>query len=146
MAERGRDVRRPQEQLDDLFSDIWQVPGFAGIRHGFRPHVDCYTSDEPRTITVVVELPGVQPSDVHVAVAERELMVSGVRHRPAVPDRRSFHQMEIEFGPFQRRIILSEEVDPERAKASYEQGMLTIVLPVATRTPSGRVSIEVKRA
>jgi HSP20 family protein len=145
MSEKRRDARKLQEQLDELFSDLWQVPGFAGMRRGFRPHVDCYRSEAPHAITVVLELPGVQPSDVSVVIAEHQLVVSGVRRRPTSADRRSFQQMEIEYGPFERRIPLAEEIDADRSEATYVHGMLTIVLPVATRAPTGRVWIEVKR-
>lgn len=140
-----RDVERMHEQLEELFADLWQVPGFAGLRQGFRPHVDCYASEEPRTITVVMELPGVADSDIHVVVAERSLVVSGVRRRPRPEQRPSYEQMEIPYGTFHRRIALREEVDPQRAEARYERGILTVVLPVAERAPRGRISIEVKR-
>jgi HSP20 family molecular chaperone IbpA len=38
--------------------------------------------------------------------------------------------MEIEYGSFQRRIELGEEVDASRATARYERGMLKLILPV----------------
>jgi HSP20 family molecular chaperone IbpA len=52
--------------------------------------------------------------------------------------------MEIDYGPFRRQIRLAEEVDPARARATYEQGILTVQLPVVERrTPPGRVTIVV---
>jgi HSP20 family molecular chaperone IbpA len=54
--------------------------------------------------------------------------------------------MEIEYGRFQRRIELGVDVDPSAARAAYERGMLTVVLPIAERPPAGeRVTIEVRR-
>jgi HSP20 family protein len=138
-----RDVNRLQQELEELFSDMWQVPGFAGLRRGFRPHVDCYRSEEPPSVTVVVDLAGIDPADVEIAVAERTLVVSGERRRPTLACRVSYHQMEIEYGPFQRRISLAEDVDPSAAEAKYEQGLLTVVMPVAQKPPSGRVSIAI---
>ena len=46
--------------------------------------------------------------------------------------------MEIEYGPFERRVRLVEDVDPERARARYEQGELTISLPIAGTTPTAQ--------
>jgi HSP20 family protein len=138
-----RDVNRLQQELEELFSDMWQVPGFAGLRRGFRPHVDCYRSEEPPSVTVVVDLAGIDPADVEIAVAERTLVVSGERRRPTLACRVSYHQMEIEYGPFQRRISLAEDVDPSAAEAKYEQGLLTVVMPLAQKPPSGRVSIAI---
>src|SRR5712691_11418786 len=97
-----RDANRLQQELEELFSDLWQVPGFAGLRRGFRPHVDCYrTADR---ITVIVDLAGVDPADVEIVAADQTLVVQGERHRPAAPQGASFHQLELEYGPFERRV------------------------------------------
>ncbi len=136
-----RDVDRLQQEVEELFSDLWQVPGFAGLRRGFRPHVDCFRSEEPPSVTVVVDLAGVDPQDVEVVVTERTVVVSGVRNRPMPECRLSYRQMEIEYGPFERRLSLAEDVDPAAADATYEQGLLKVVMPLAQKPRSGRVSI-----
>jgi HSP20 family protein len=137
-----RDVDKLQEEIEELFADLWQVPRFSGIRHGFRPNVDCFHTDDPHALTVVVELPGVDARSVQVVANERLLLIAGERKRPKVPGR-VYQQMEIETGPFQRQVRLAENVDPERATARFEHGVLTIELPVAERAPTGRVTIAV---
>ena len=87
-----RDVNRLQQEIEDLFSEMWQVSGFAGMRRGFRPHVDCYRTEEPPAVVVVVDLAG---------------------------------------------------VDPAGAEARYEQGLLTIVMPLAQTPRAGKVTIAV---
>jgi HSP20 family protein len=139
-----RDVDKLQEEIEELFADLWQVPRFSGIRHGFRPNVDCFHTDDPHTLTVVVELPGVDPRSVQIVAGERLLLVSGERKRPKVPGR-VYQQMEIETGPFQRQVQLVENVDPEHAHARFENGVLTIELPVTDRPPSGRSTIRLER-
>ncbi len=136
-----RDVDRLQQELEELFSDMWQVPGFAGLRRGFRPHVDCYRSEEPPAVTVVVDLAGIDPNDVEIVVSERTIVIAGERRRQTPGCRLSYRQMEIEYGPFQRRITLAENVDPAKAEATYEGGLLTVVMPLAQKPRSGRVSI-----
>ncbi len=141
----GRDPDKLQEEIAELFADLWQVPRFSGLRHGFRPNVDCYHTADPHTLTVVVELPGVDPATVQVVTGERLLVVAGERRRPHV-DGRTYQQMEIEYGAFQRQVRLAEDVDPSRSAARYEQGVLTIVLPIVERRPpTGRVTIVVER-
>jgi HSP20 family protein len=129
---------------DELFADLWQIPRFVGARHGFRPNVDCFHTADPHALTVVVELPGVDPATVQVVASERLLVVAGERVRPPVPGR-VYQQMEIEYGPFQRQIRLTENVDPERAEAQFEHGILTVELPVVERPPVGRIRIVVER-
>jgi HSP20 family protein len=140
-----RDVDRLQEEIEELFADLWQVPRFAGVRRGFRPNVDCFHTDDPHALTVVVELPGVDPASVRVVAGERVLVVAGERQRPQVAGR-VYQQMEIEYGPFQRQVRLAENVDPEHAQATFEHGVLTVRLPVVeTSPPAGRYRITVER-
>ena len=136
-----RDVDRIQEELEELFADLWQVPGFAGLRRGFRPQVDCYRTEDPAAVTLVVDLAGVEPEEISIEVTERTVVLSGVRRRPQHSGGVSYRQMEIEYGPFQRRVTLAEDVDPEAAQATYERGLLTVVLPLAQKPRTGRVSI-----
>ena len=85
-------------------------------------------------------------SALSVVAHERTLLISGERRRPSVQGA-VYQQMEVEYGPFQRQVRLSEDVDPERATATYDRGMLTIVLPIVERPPAvqGRVTIVVSR-
>jgi len=138
-----RDVDKLQEEIEELFADLWQVPRFSGLRHGFRPNVDCFHTDDPHALTVVVELPGVDAQSVRVIGGERLLVIAGERRRPQLPGR-VYQQMEIEYGPFRRQVRLSEDVDPTAARAEYVRGILRIALPVSvTPSPKGRVSITV---
>jgi HSP20 family protein len=140
-----RDLDRLQGEIEELFADLWQVPRFTGQRHGFRPAVDCFHTTDPPTLTVVVELPGVDPESVQVAVEERALSISGARPRPRV-EGQVYQQMEIEYGPFQRTIQLAADIDVEGASAGFERGLLTITLPITERPTQPRaVAIVVRR-
>lgn len=145
----GRDdIERLHDDLEQLFADFWRIPRFPGQRAGFRPQVDVYRTDDPPELTVVVDLAGVDPGDVEVAVHERALYVSGVRRRIQPECQVSYDQLEIEYGQFQRRIMLTEEVDAAGARAGYERGLLTIVLPVvaaAPREPTVSIRVRVSR-
>lgn len=129
-----RDIDRLQGEIEELFADLWQVPRFTGLRHGFRPAVDCFHTDEPHQLTIVVELAGVDPESVAVVIEERALTISGERLRPRVGGQ-IYQQMEIEYGAFTRTIQLLEDVDGAAAGASYERGLLTVTLPIVERPP-----------
>lgn len=134
-----------QEEIESLFADIWHVPRFSGPHRGFRPNVDSYHTDEPHELTVIVEVPGIEPRSLTIAVSERTLVIAGERPR-AKADGRVYEQMEIEYGPFQRHVRLAEDVDPARARARYEHGIVTVSLPVSDRPAlAGRHTIEVER-
>jgi len=146
MAGRRRHVGDLQGEIQELFAELWQVPRFAGLRRGFQPQCDCYRTEDPPALHVVVELPGIDPASVQVAASERTLLVAGVRERRQPVAGAHYRQIEIEYGPFQRRIELGEDVDTAGATASYESGMLHVELPVAERPlPSRHVPIAVER-
>jgi HSP20 family molecular chaperone IbpA len=126
---RARDVDDLRGEIQELFAELWQVPRYSGLRHRFRPQCDCFRTDDPPTLHVVVELAGVDPGSVRVTAAGRALVVAGRRERPHVAGAR-YRQMEIEYGEFERRVELGEDVDAAQASASYERGLLRIVIPL----------------
>jgi HSP20 family protein len=133
-----------QREIQELFSDLWQVPRFSGLRAGFRPHVDCFRTED--ALTVLIELPGIDPEKVDLFVAEGTLYLAGNRVRPR-SDGQVYQQMELDYGPFRRQVALGADVDVSQARATYDQGILKIVLPLAQRRSAGdRVVIEVRRA
>ena len=141
---RKRDIERLSEEVHELFEEVWRAPRLSGLRRGFRPQIDCFHTDDPHELTVVVELAGVDPDTVKIDATERYIRIWGERERPRVPGQ-VFQQMEIDYGSFERHIALAEPVDPEHARASYERGLLTIVLPVAEQSAQPvNVPIEVR--
>ncbi len=109
--------------------ELWEVARFSGRRRGFEPQCDCYRTDDPPALHLLFELPGVDPAAVWIVASGTALVVSGVRARPH-PAGGCYHQVEIEYGPFERRIELGEDVDADAATASYEAGMLRLEVPL----------------
>jgi HSP20 family protein len=126
-----KDMDRLKTEMEELFADLCQVPRLVASRRGFRPPVDVYRSEDPPSLTIVVELPGVDPADAELALADGFLVVRGVRRRHAGEQR--FVHMEMNYGPFERRVPVNESIDPEAAEATYARGLLTVKLPIAER-------------
>jgi HSP20 family protein len=141
---RRRDDEREAEEIEQLFTDLWQVFPFSRGRRGYRPQVDCYRTDDPPELTVVVELPGVEPETVQIVATGRTVAVAGERRRPR-SERLVYQQMEIEYGPFHRKVAFDEDVDPDGAAATYRRGILHVTLPIAPKpSPRESVTIEVR--
>lgn len=141
---RRREIDRLHDEIQELFADLWQMPRFSGLRHGFRPQVDAFRTDEPPRLVIVVELPGVDPDAIRLVVADRTLVIAGERPRPRV-DGQTWQQMEIDYGHFERRLALPEDVDAAQAAAEYDRGLLRITMPaVERRTGPLQVPIEVR--
>jgi HSP20 family protein len=128
---------RMRRQMDELF-DRRLAPQRRG---GFSPAVDVYyTADPPRAV-VRADLAGIDPSEIELKIRGRELVLSGQR-RPERGEERVYQQLEIEHGPFRRVVALGVEVDSDKASASYEDGILTVELPLAQPAPSRTVPIQ----
>jgi HSP20 family protein len=135
-----RDDERTSGELEGLFGELWH-----GTRRGFRPPIDVVRIEEPAELRVIVDLAGVDPGDVRIVVNERALVIAGQRSRMLPDCRPSYHLLEIEYGPFERRIALPENVDPDGARATYERGLLTVVLPVVATPPRReRIAITIR--
>jgi HSP20 family protein len=133
---------RMRREMDELFGDVFERTRLARRRAGFSPAVDvAYTSDPPQAI-VTVELAGVDVDRLDLEIQGRKLILSGQRG-PAEVEGDVYQQVEIERGPFRRVVELGVEVRPEDAKASYEDGMLRVELPlVGGQRRSATVRVE----
>ena len=139
-------IDRLRGEMEELFAELWQVPRFTRRHSGFRPQIDCYRTERPAAFHVVIDLAGVDPEKVQLFADEGTLIVVGERRRPRNSGR-VYQQMEIDYGRFSRQIPLGAEIDVDRAKATYERGILTILLPLAKKPANPeRVEIRVRIA
>jgi len=125
---------------------VFERTGLARRRSGFSPPIDVYYADDPQRVVVRAELAGIDPDELALEIQGRELTLTGNR-READVEGRVYQQLEIEHGPFQRRVQFAEQVDPAGARAEYKRGLLTVSLPVAEREPAQeKVSIQIARS
>jgi HSP20 family protein len=132
---------RMRREIDELFGDVFERQ--TGLRgRGFSPSVDVYYTDNPPRAVVRADLAGVDIQDVSLEIRGRQLLIAGER-RPAEAAGRLYQQIEIEHGPFRRLVELGAEVVPDAARASYEDGVLEVEIPLARPEDSvRRVPIE----
>jgi HSP20 family protein len=132
---------RMRREMDELFGDVFDRRLAPSRRGGFSPAVDVYyTADPPRAV-VRADLAGIDPSEIELQIQGRELVLAGNR-RPEEGQERVYQQLEIEHGPFRRVVALGVDVDAEAANASYEDGMLTVELPIARPSEARTVPIQ----
>jgi HSP20 family protein len=124
----------------DLYS--WSRTTYVR-RRGFSPNVDVYYCGEPQRAVVKVDLAGVSLDAIGIEVSGRQLTIVGERPVQET-EGRVYQQVEIPSGQFRSVVELQVDVDPDRAKASYEDGVLRVDLPLrdpaetTRRVPIGR--------
>jgi HSP20 family protein len=133
---------RMRREMDQLFGD-WPGRGLVGARTtGFSPKVDVYYCGDPQRAIVKVDLAGIELKAVTIEISGRELLISGERPVQET-EGRVYQQVEIDSGPFRRIVELQADIDAEDSRATYEDGVLRIELPLREQTEtSRRVPIE----
>ena len=128
---------RMRREMDELFGDVFDRGLRPRRREGFSPSVDVYYLADPPRAVVKADLAGISPDELELEIRGRELVLGG-RRAPDEADGRVYQQVEIEHGAFRRVVSLGVEVDPDAARAQYQDGMLVVELPVLQRAPSSR--------
>ncbi len=94
--------------------------------HPFRPPTDvCELADR---LVVVVEIAGIQTSDLSITLLEHHLVITGTREPPQYTNP-AYHQVEIGFGEFRVEVALPWPVERDGVSANYEAGFLQVELP-----------------
>ena len=132
---------RMRREMDELFGDVF---GAGPVRRGaFTPAVDVYYVADPPRAVVRAELAGVRAAEIELEIRGRELILAGQRRVAEPEEERVYQQLEIQHGPFRRVISLGADVDADAAKASFEDGVLTVELPI--RAPEGARQVPIRR-
>ena len=117
----------------------WPVP--EAVTTAWLPLVDIF--EEPDAIRLVAELPGVRPSEVQISVESNLLTIKGTKQQVAEEKAEKVHRYERTYGAFERTFRLSASIDPNKIKATYNLGVLTITLPKAETAKPHLIQVEV---
>ncbi|HEY9745188.1 MAG TPA: Hsp20/alpha crystallin family protein [Oculatellaceae cyanobacterium] len=132
------ELARLERKMDALFNELWR---------GFRPRaltdfqfgsfpVDVL--DQGDEIIVRAELPGVEKDKIDIRCAEDSLSIATEKSEQTHIKDGTWVVQESSFGKMVRTIALDTPVDPDRAQASFQNGVLTIRLPKAGPSRRGR--------
>jgi HSP20 family protein len=86
-------------------------------------------SETGHEIRVTAELPGVDLDDLEVDVADDMLVIRGEKRLERSDSDENYHFVERAYGSFQRTVQLPFSADPDQVQASFDNGVLTIVIP-----------------
>lgn len=133
--DRRADLARPAEpfnalqtQINRLFDDFFDGSRWPAQRGAvFAPQLEVKETD--KEIQVCAELPGIEAKDLDVNVTDDELTISGEKLSERSSDEKGRYWTERTYGSFERSIPLPTEVDGQKAKSEFKNGVLRITLP-----------------
>jgi HSP20 family protein len=111
----------------------------------FAPNADVFIDEEGGRVVAVIEVAGADAESLRIGFDGRSLLVSGRRLESARLRCGSFLQKEIAHGEFAKRIPLPVPIEYEAVAASYEDGLLTVVAPIAATAymPTTRTQLHI---
>lgn len=136
-----RDMITLREAMDHLFDDAFTRP-FGSMSRLIAPAIDLYQTDDE--VVIHATLPGIKADDVQISVTADLLTIKGEFKEKEVSKDKSYHLREQRYGAFERTIGLPAKVVADKAKAEFEDGILTITLPKADEIKPKMITIKAK--
>lgn len=136
-----REMMSLRDAMDRLFDDAFTRPisvsGVSGM-----PAIDMYQTNDD--VVVKATLPGLKAEDVDITVTGETLTLRGEFKHEDEQKESSYHIREQRYGSFERSILLPTDVKADKAKADFEDGILTITMPIAEDVKPKSINIKAK--
>ena len=129
-----QEMEKMRQQLDRVSDGLTGriVPSF--------PALNVWSNADGLLVTA--EIPGVEPSDLDIAIVNKTLTLSGKREPASLDDGARYHRRERGCGQFSRTIELPYRVESDQVEATFKNGVLTIALPRAEEEKPRRIAVQ----
>ena len=131
-----------RQAMDRLFEDSYVRPraGWAGGGAEVSP-VALDVAAGTDALQIQAALPGVRPEDVEITVEDGTLSIRGTSREERNENEGGYVVQEIRRGEFSRSISLPSGLEPDRAEATFENGILSLRIPKAEQTKPRQIRI-----
>ena len=140
--EPAREMMTLRDAMDRLFDDAFTRPLRMYDGQMSIPAVDMYQTDDE--VVVKAAVPGAKADDVQINVTGEVLIIKGEIGEKEEVKEKAYHLREQRWGVFERTIALPTDVIADKAKAEFENGILTITLPKAEEVRPKTINIKTK--
>ncbi len=149
MVDQWDDFRRFEEIMNRMFEEFWGRPSRRLLPSGERavvpseyrqPSIDIVETD--KEIIATAEMPGLEKQDIKINLTEDNLEISAETKHEEEKKEKGYVYRERRSGSYYRSISLPSPVDPDKSKASYNNGILEIKMPKTEITKKKPVKIE----
>jgi HSP20 family protein len=139
-----QDLRSAQDEMVQMSPMLAHALGLhtqqgSATATAWAPALDI--SERKDAYLVTVELPGLKPEDLDITMEDGLLTIQGERQLTQESSEQQFHRVERRYGAFRRSITLPAHVMAEGIQASFEDGVLQILVPKAEEAKPKRIQV-----
>jgi HSP20 family protein len=139
-----QDLRNAQDEMAQMSPMLAHALGLhtqqaSTTATAWAPALDI--SERKDAYLVTVELPGLKPEDLDITMEDGLLTIQGERQFTQESSEQQFHRVERRYGAFRRSITLPAHVTAEGIQASFEDGVLQILVPKAEEAKAKRIQV-----
>jgi HSP20 family protein len=141
-----QDLRSAQEEMAQMSPMLAHALGLHTQRGNGRAATTAWApaldiSERKDAYLVTAELPGVEAEDLEVTLEDGLLTIQGERHFAHDSSEQHFHRVERRYGAFRRSITLPAQVQAEQIEASFDNGVLQILVPKMEEATAKRIKV-----
>jgi HSP20 family protein len=138
-----QDLLSIQDEMNQLFTRAFgrERPGQSEpVQHRlWAPALDI--SERKDAYVVTVEVPGVKPEELDITLEDGLLTIQGERRFTQESTDQQFHRVERRYGSFRRSITLPSQVQADHIEASFDNGVLEVVVPKAEEAKPKKITV-----
>jgi HSP20 family protein len=138
----ARDLFGAHNRLNQIFNTMFsdQAPGLYQETGTWAPEVD--VEETVDAIVLRADLPGMSKKNMHIAVEDGRLTISGERKNEVSEEGKNFHRIERTYGSFCRSFTLPATVLGDKVEATYRDGVLKVTVPKAEEVKPREIEIK----
>lgn len=135
------EIREIQEAVNKLFDDSLSKRKGNKKELGFwEPAIDVIeTKDDYR---IKAEFPGIPKEDIEISISGDVLTIKGEKKKDEEIKDANYYRRERVYGLYQRQLVLPKDVDTEKIKANYKDGVLELIIPKGEESKPKKIKIE----
>jgi HSP20 family protein len=140
-----KDFGSLQDRINSMFEDTIRAhsrtPGEEFERGAWTPAIDIYETND--SFVVSADLPGLNKEDIQIDLKDNTLTLKGEKKFEEKVSRDEFIRVERAYGSFVRSFTLPQNVEPEKIKAKYKDGVLELTIPKKEEAKPKQIKVEV---
>lgn len=125
------EMNRLRRDMGRMFSRVWEDFGMPPIPSAAVSPTSIEMLEEKDHITIRAKIPGVDPDGLRIDASERQITLRGSIKDESIKEDNNIRTTETRFGSFSRTFRLPSRIRPEDTKATFDSGILEIILPKA---------------